>query len=250
MATQILALVGAAGGAGTTRLAVECGATLARAGQDVAVFDAAFGTQGLGDYLPGPIDADVTGLLTGEADLERVLYDAGIECQGRLALAPARAPFERLARAKTAGAAEQFEKHLAAAALSHDAVLVDTPPLAANQAVAAVDAASRVAVVAPDSARGRDALARTRARLADIGADLDTVLANFAGGDPAVEGAHARVPTSTVEAPADCPACYPPDETFAPAVASAVEAALDTTLRLEFPERSRRDQLLEDLLDR
>mgnify|MGYP006305158561 CR=1 FL=1 len=42
--TQTCALVGAAGGAGTTRLAVEMGATLTRTGRDVAVVDAAYET--------------------------------------------------------------------------------------------------------------------------------------------------------------------------------------------------------------
>jgi len=47
MGISTLALVGVAGGAGTTRTAVEMAATLARADRSVAVLDAAFGTQGL-----------------------------------------------------------------------------------------------------------------------------------------------------------------------------------------------------------
>ncbi len=245
MGTQTLALVGAAGGAGTTRLAVECGATLARAGRDVAVLDAAFATQGLSDYVGERIDADTTAVATGEADLEAALYGCPVDAPGRLALAPARAPFERLARAKTAGAAERFEKHVAAAALSHDAVIVDTPPVAANQAVAAVTAAERVAVVTPDTPRGGDALARTRGRLADVGADLDAVVANFAGSEAIVREADARVPESPTSAPAACPACVPPDETFAPAVADATAAALGTPLDLPFPDPGRLDGLLD-----
>lgn len=245
MGTQTLALVGAAGGAGTTRLAVECGATLARAGWEVAVLDAAFATQGLADYVSGRIDADVTALLTGDVDLEATLYDCPIDAPGRLALAPARGPFERLARAKTAGAAERFEKQIAAAALAHDAVIVDTPPVAANQAVAAVTAAERVAVVTPDTPRGGDALARTRGRLADVGADLAAVVANFAGEETVLGDVDARIPESPTTAPAACPACCPPDETFAPAVAEATEAALDTPLDLAFPESGRLDSLLD-----
>jgi len=245
MGTQTLALVGAAGGAGTTRLAVECGATLARAGREVAVLDAAFATQGLADYVPERIDADVTALATGEVQLEAALYDCPVDAPGRLALAPARAPFERLARAKTAGAAERFEKQIAAAALAHDAVIVDTPPLAANQAVAAVGAAERVAVVTPDTPRGGDALARTRGRLADVGADLDAVVANFAGAEAVVREADARVPESSTTAPTAAPACCPPDATFAPAVADAAEAALGTTLDLAFPEPGRIDRLFD-----
>lgn len=235
MATGTLALVGAAGGAGTTRLAVECGATLARAGWQVAAFDAAFGTQGLADYAGDRVDADVTALLTEEATLEEALYETPIDVPGRLAICPARAPFERLARAKTAGAAERLEKHVAAAALSHDAVLVDTPPVAANQAVAAVDAVERVAVVTPDTTRGADALARMHGRLADVGASPDAVVANYADDETVIEEVDARVPRAPTTAPGGCPVVVPPDESFAPAVARAAEVALDVSLDLDFP---------------
>jgi septum site-determining protein MinD len=245
MATQTLALVGAAGGAGTTRLAVECGATLSRAGREVAVLDAAFGTQGLADYVQGRIDADVTAVVTDEADLADGLYELPVDTPGRLVLCPARAPFERLARAKTAGAAERFEKHVAAAALSHDTVVVDTPPVAGNQALSAVNAAGRVAVVTPDTVRGADALARMRGRLADIGSGVDAVVANYAGDEPVVREADARVPRAQVTVSGDVPASLQPDEAFAPAVARATEAALDVSIDLEFPGESRFGGLLD-----
>lgn len=235
--TQILSVVGAAGGVGTTRLTVECGATLARAGQDVAIVDVAFATQGLSSYVDVPVDADATALVTGEADLGDVLYDCQVDLPGRLAVCPARAPFERLARAGTAGAAQRLEHQLAAASLSHDVVLVDTPPIASNQAIGAVNAADRVAVVTADTPRGADALALTRDRLEDIGASTDAVLANFADGG--CLAATAPIPESDVTDPAECPACVTPDETFAPAVGAAVESALDTTLALEFPDSER-----------
>ena len=204
--TQTLALVGAAGGVGTTRLAVECGATLARTGRDVAVVDAAFDTQGLARFVEGRIEADATALAAGDAELGAALCEREFDVPGRLALCPARAPFERLARAKTAAAARRFEQQLAAAALSHDAVIVDTPPIGGNQALAAVDAADRVAVVT--------------------------------SGDGTLADADATVPSEPVS-PRECPACVPPDETFAPAVAAAVEAALGVELDLEFPEGGR-----------
>ena len=242
MGTQILAYVGAAGGVGTTRLAVECGATLARTGRDVAVFDAAFETQGLAAHVRGGIDPDVTTLVTKEVPLDAALYDHAADLPGRLALCPARAPFERLARAKTAGAARQFERQLAAASLSYDVVLVDTPPLGTNQALAAVNAADRIAVVTVDSRRGRDALARTQERLDDVGATADAVIANRSDG--ALEAADAAVPTSDVRNPGDCPACVPPDESFAPAVAAAAERALGAELDIEASEESRIGGLL------
>lgn len=229
--TEILALVGAAGGAGTTRLAVEFGATLARSGRDVAVVDTALATQGLASYLPGTIDPDVTALLTGDAELGAVLRDHPADLPGRLALAPARAPFERLARAQTAGAAKRLESQLAAASLSHDVVLVDVPPVNGNHAIAAVNAADRIAVVTPDTPRGGDGLARMQDRLDDIGADVDAVIANRERGF--LSTAPTTVPESETANPADCPACLTDDE-FGAAVADGVEELLGVDLGLEF----------------
>ena len=240
MPTHTVALVGATGGAGTTRLTLECGATLARAGRDVAVLDAAFATQGVSNYVEGRLDPDLTAVIAEDADLDDALVDLAVDAPGTLACAPAAAPFERLARAKTAGAVQQLEKHVAAAALSHDAVLVDTPPIAANQAVAAVNATERTAIVTPDTTRGADALADIRGRIADIGASIDSVVANFADGDPVVTDADVRVPTTDATALS----ALEPDETFAPAVARATEATLDVELSLEFPSGGRLDGLL------
>ena len=234
MTTRIGALLGATGGAGTTRLAVETGALLAATGRDVAVFDAAFGTQGLASYTDRRIEADVTALLTGDAELETVLYEHTADVPGRLALAPAWAPFDRLARAKTAGAAERFEEQLSAAAISHDVVLVDTPPIGGNQAIAAVNAADRVGIVTPDTPRGADGLALAHERLADIGVESDAVVANRSA-EPSLD-ADAAVPPSEVTDPGECPACLPVDETFAPAIAELAAAVLDIDVEIETPE--------------
>jgi MinD-like ATPase involved in chromosome partitioning or flagellar assembly len=243
--TATVALAGAAGGVGTTRLTVECGATLTRAGYDVAVLDAAYATQGLAAYVEGRLETDITEVVTDDRDLGEALVTHPADTPGTLALAPARAPFEGLARAKTAGAAERFEERMAAAALSHDVVLVDTPPLAANQAVAAATAADRVAVVTADSRRGADALARTRGRLQDVGTAADAVLVNRAVEPEVVTDADAAVPASAVGRAADCPAVLPPDDSFAPAVAAATERAVGVSLELEFPEGGRLDGLLD-----
>lgn len=230
--TRIVAVVGTAGGVGTTRLSVECGATLARDGYDVAVVETAFSTQGLRSYLEGDVTADVTELLTEEASLGDVLYDVATDLSGRLALAPVRAPFERLARAQTAGAAQRLERQLAAASLSHDVVIVDTPPIAGNHAVASVNAAEGIALVTSDTPRGRDGLALMRGRLEDLGETPDVVLRNRATGYLS-EGV--PIPESEVTSAAEAPVCLDPDEEFAPAVADAVETTLDISLGLEFP---------------
>lgn len=242
MSTRIAALVGATGGAGTTRLTVESAALLAATGRSVAVFDAAVQTQGLAAYTEGRIDNDLTALLTGEADLDDVLYEMELELPGTVSLCPARAPFERLARAKTAGAANRFEQQLAAAAISHDAVLVDTPPIGGNQAIAAVEAADCVGIVAPDSHRGNDGLALAQERLADIGHAATVVIANRADNGP-VE-ADVAVPESSVTTPREAPACTLADDRFTPAIAGAVEQLLELDIDIEHEESGRLAGLL------
>lgn len=196
---ETAALVGATGGAGTTRLTVELGVLLANDGRDVAVFDAAFATQGLSDYLPGRIDPDLTALLTDDRDapLSAGLVDFPLDTEtGRLACCPTVAPFERLARAKSPAAAQALESRIAAAADTFDHVLVDTPPVAANQSVAAVNAAERTVLVAPATTRGRDAVQRLSGRLDDIGVDVDAVVTTrgeLAVGDAAVPATDAEV---------------------------------------------------------
>lgn len=250
MAPRTLALVGAAGGVGTTRLTVECGATLARAGRDVVVFDAAFATQGLAAYLDRPVGPDVTALVADEATLEEALYDHPAAVPGRLALCPARAPFERLARGKAPEAAERLGDQIAAASLAHDTVLVDVPPVAANQALAAVEAVDRVAVVTEDTERGARALAGQRDRLADLGRPPEAVVLNRAGGDhggpDGYVNADCSVPASGVRGPQHCPVCSSPDReaAYAAAVADTVEHLLGTSLGLEFAGGGVLDRLL------
>jgi cellulose biosynthesis protein BcsQ len=218
------AFVGATGGAGTTRLTVELGALLANDGRDVVVLDAAFATQGLADYIPGRIDPDLTALLTDERDtpLSAGLVDVPLDAEsGRLACCPAAAPFERLARAKSPPAAQALESRIATAAETFDHVLVDTPPVAANQSVAAVNAADRIAVVAPATTRGRDAIQRMQGRLTDIGADADAVLATR--GDLSV--ADAAVPETDADVTAE-PTCLT-ERSMATAVADVAGVVFD-----------------------
>ena len=236
-ASSSVAMVGVVGGAGTTRLSVECGATLARAGYDTVVLDADYTTQGLARYLDGEIDVDLTAVVTGDGSVHEALteFDLGSDLPGTLSLCPARAPFERLARAKTAPAAEAFAGVLRELEQQVDHVLIDTPPIAENQAVAAVTAADRIALVAPDSARGADAIQRTTERLADVGTAADTTILNWSSGTPTIP-ADAHVPIGP-RTPA--PVCTTDvDTTFAPAVAQATEHVLDSTLELEFPDPS------------
>lgn len=229
MTGTTVALVGTTGGAGTTRTCVELTAMLARAGRDAALLDAAYATQGLAAYVDGRIRPDATALTTDAADepLAAGLREFDLPTEGRAACCPARAPFERLARAKAPDAARAFERRMAEAAESFDHALVDVPPVAANQSVAAVTAADRVALVTPGTPRGRDARQRARERLADLGVEPAATIA--VGGE--IEAADAVVP----ETEATAPACLGGDA-FARAVAGAAGAAVGDELGVAFEE--------------
>lgn len=231
------AVVGAAGGVGATRLTVELGATLARAGRDVVVLDAAFATQGLARYARGRVDPDLTDLVLARADgEERPLADALVEptiegtLAGSLALCPVRAPFERVARAGSPAAARAFETLLADAAAGADHALVDVAPIAGNQAVAAATTADRIALVTRPDPGGIDALQRARGLLADVGTAADLVVANRAAEAPA-DATHA-VPDS--ETTAEVPACLDARTPFAPAVAAVAADLFDVEPSLSF----------------
>ena len=238
--SNVVAFVGATGGAGTTRTTVEVASALAADGRAVAVFDAAFATQGLADYVPGRIDPDITSLLvdadggtdgrasSGAAtDLSAALYgfDAG-DLGGEVAVCPAHAPFTRLARAKTTAAAERFESLVGTAAERFDHVLIDTPPIAANQAVAAVNVADAVTVVAPASTRGAEGVQRCHERLADVGAGASLVVSTW--GD--LETADIAVPATDGDGVASAPACLD-DDAFAAAIERVAAAVTGQELR-------------------
>ena len=241
MDTPTLALVGVAGGAGTTRTAVEMAATLARADRSVAVLDAAFGTQGLATHVEGRITDDMTGVAVDESSLEAALYDVDYDVPGRVAFCPAHAPFERIARAKAPEAARTLETVVADVDDRFDHVLLDVPPVAANQAVAALTTADRRALVAPATQRGIDLLPRQRGRLRDLDAPADAVVVTRTDTAEAV---------SVADADHDLPAGDPvgptsldPESALAPAVAAATEGVLDTGLGLEFEEPGLLDRL-------
>jgi septum site-determining protein MinD len=236
--SNVVAFVGATGGAGTTRTVVEVASALAADDRSVAVLDAAFATQGLADYVPGRIDPDITNLLvdaegdpsTGASnadDLSAALYafDAG-DVSGEVAVCPAYAPFTRLARAKSTAAAERFESVVGTAAKRFDHVLVDVPPIAANQAVAAVNAADTVAVVAPASARGAEGVQRCHERLADVGTGASLVVSTR--GD--LETADIAVPATDAEGIESAPAC-PDGDAFGDAIERVAAAVTGQELR-------------------
>lgn len=233
MVTETCAFVGAVGGAGTTRLTLECAALLAGEGRDVAVLDAAYATQGLADRMPGRVDPDVTALCLDDRPLAEGLVEPDVDGAGRLAVCPARAPFERVARAKSPEAAAAFGDRIEEAARTFDHAFVDAPPVAANQAVAAATGVEAVAVVC-DADRAASAVPRTRDRLADVGAPDPATVVTRTDDHP---DADAAVPTIEAEWPADDdPAIYDSIATVLElAVGVEVERQGDRGLRSKLP---------------
>ena len=251
MNATTLALVGATGGAGTTRTAVELAAVGARAGRDVAVVDAAFTTQGLSEYVHGRIGTDLTSLVTDDADasLSAATYpiaigdvddgETGTTLPGRADVVPARAPFERAARAKTAEAARKLERRIDEAATAYDAVIVDASPVGSNEAVAAVTTVDRVGAVRPATPHGRDALQRLRGRVADVGASVDTTVAIQRGTDAEMDGTAADadlVVPPTTPAVTSAPSAASGSGEYVQAVIDAYAGLFNTTVDIDFED--------------
>jgi MinD-like ATPase involved in chromosome partitioning or flagellar assembly len=233
--SSTVAFAGVAGGAGTTRTCVEVGATLAREGDSVAILDGAFGTQGLATYVEGRIDPDLTSVLTDEAAFGDALVDVWPNLDGAAVIAPAHAPFERVARAKAPEAAQLFENCLERAAAQFDHVLVDVPPVADNQSVAAVTSVDQCLLVAPDARRGGDLLPRMRGRLVDLGTESDALVATRVSEEDPVHlsGADYAIPAG--EHNVVTPTCATADSEFAAAVADLTGALFDRDLAVELP---------------
>ena len=252
MTATTLALVGATGGAGTTRTAIELAAMGVRDGRDVAVVDAAFATQGLSEYVSGRIGTDLTALLTDRTDASLTAATYGTEI-GRAAdtparadVVPARAPFERVARAKTVEAARELEARIEEAASGYDAVIVDTSPVASNEAVAAVTTADRVIGVRPATPHGRDAIQRLRGRVADVGSNMDGTLA--VARPPSTTADDAATDADVVVPPTDpsidaAPSAVTGDDEYARAVATAYEELFGTSIGVSFEESGLIDRI-------
>lgn len=221
MAAETLAFCGAAGGVGTTRLTLESAVRLARDGREVAVLDAAYATQGMADYLHGDLTPDMTDRCLEDDPLRAGLVDVPDVAPGRVAVCPALAPFERVARAKAPAAASRFEARIDEAAGSFDHVLVDVPPIAANQAVSAAVGSDCAAIVC-DAERATDAIPRLRDRFVDLGIEETVSVVTRVDSHP---DADVTVPSTDDPFPA-----VETDESLGDAVADVLDRALSVEL--------------------
>ncbi len=235
--TETVAFVGAVGGAGTTTAVVETAAALARDGSRVRVLDTAYATQGLARHVAGRIDSDATAVCVSDTSLADASYELDLAVSGEVVVTPADAPFERLVRAKTVEAAQAFESVCATAQTDADWVLLDVPPVAANQHVAAVETADRIVVVTPGDSRGADALRQTRDRLADLDCTVDVVLSTRGEILPA-EATLPQEPRTAGEVPVALG-----DDQAAATVVSAAETVLGTEFAVEIDTDGVLDQL-------
>lgn len=247
MAGTCVAFVGTVGGIGTTRSVLEIGGLLARNGEVVLTIDLDFATQGLGRLVEERPAVDATALLADpDADLDDAVVDWAVDGDGSLGVVPSLAPFVEIADAKTEAAGARVADRLAEAAKRADHVLLDVPPVVSNQAIGAVTAADRVIAVSPPTDRGVDGLQRERGRLADVGGDLDAVLA-VGDGDPPPE-ASAHVPALPADAPSHRPASLGESSSFVRAVADATEHLLDVSVAA--PESTNPIERLRSVADR
>ncbi len=170
------ALARASDGTASGPLCLALGGMLAAADRSVLLLDVDADIQPLARYTPGAIDSDLSQVLLGDATLEEATYP--IQVAGdHIAVSPFRAPFARLARAKASEAAQQLSPILEAAATRYDHVIVHTPPIGSNPAVAAVTEASTVGIATRADEYGLDALYTMQGRIEDIGAEWTTTLA-------------------------------------------------------------------------
>lgn len=247
MVASVGAVVGAAGGVGTTRLSVEVGAALAADGRDVIVLDTALDTQGLSSYVPGRIDPDLTDVLTSGLDPAEALltHPASDVTAGTLRCLPVDATFDRIAQTKTPETARDLTELATDLTSDGTHIVVDVPPLASNTAVAGTAAADRIALATRDSARGRDALSQSLGTLDDLGFEATlTVINRVRAGNP--PDADVTIPESTRSGVPTTPACLSGDTEFVTAVERLASMLFDTKISVDLDRdlaRAARDLL-------
>jgi len=174
--STITAVVRASDGTASAPLCLALGGMLAAADRSVLLLDVDADIQPLARYTHGVIDPDLSQVLLGDTTLEEATYPIQAD-DGHIAVSPFRAPFTRLARAKASEAAQQLAPVLETATTRYDHIIVHTPPIGSNPAVAAITEASTVGIATRADEPGLDALYTMQGRIDDIGAEWTATVA-------------------------------------------------------------------------
>jgi Flp pilus assembly CpaE family ATPase len=178
-AGTVVACVGATGGVGTTRTAVELARLAMAHDRSPLLVDTAVATQGLARLLPTTPGVDLCGALS---DTDAVDLDAiAVELPSELRIVAVDAPLCSVTTALTAEAAATLTDAIAHAAETHPLVIVDVPPVATNLAIAGLISADVILLI--HRLGDHEGVRRGRELIADLdGADPHPVTV----GTPAV----------------------------------------------------------------
>ncbi|MDR9445231.1 MAG: cellulose synthase operon protein YhjQ/BcsQ [Haloquadratum sp.] len=160
----VVACVGATGGVGTTRTAVELARLAQLHDQQPLVVDTAVATQGLARLLIETPPLDLCGALAAPDTLD--LEAIAVELPTGLTIVPIDAPLCAVAPALSAEAATALDRAIARAAAARPLVIVDVPPVATNLAVAGIARADVILLM--HRAGDREAVRRGRELIADL----------------------------------------------------------------------------------
>ena len=222
----VVACVGATGGVGTTRTAVELARLAQTHDRNPLLVDTAVATQGLARLLVETPRVDLCGALAAPEGLE--LDAIAVELPSGLTVVPIDAPLCAVVPALRAEAATALDGAIAQAATVHPLVIIDVPPVATNLAVAGITRADVILLL--HRAGDHEAVRRGRELIADLGGpDPQPVTV----GSPAVEelslpevpALRAGTPLAT---PVDAPAYRRALATVAASVGLPIPAPAET----------------------
>jgi Flp pilus assembly CpaE family ATPase len=163
-AGTVVACVGATGGVGTTRTAVELARLAAAHDRAPLLVDTAVATQGLARLL---VETPPRDLCDALADPEGLALDAiAVELPSGLVLVPIDAPLCAIAPALRAEAAGALAAAIAEAAADRPLVIIDVPPVATNLAIAGITSADVILLL--HRVGDREAVRRGRELIADL----------------------------------------------------------------------------------
>ena len=167
-AGTVVACVGATGGVGTTRTAVELARLATAHDRRPLLVDTAVATQGLARLLPTTPGVDLCGALS---DTDVVDLDAiAVELPSALQIVAIDAPLCSVTTALTPQAAATLTDAIAHAAATHPLVIIDVPPVATNLAIAGLISADEILLV--HRVGDHEGVRRGRELIADLdGAD-------------------------------------------------------------------------------